>query len=142
MTSPQEVFTSPLPPLFLLREVEASHGHQPTLACPVEVRRGISSPTEAIPGKPLRQMCQVPWICLCMLLVGGSVSERFQKSRLIDSFGLLVECLFMSGSSILLPTLPPESQCSIHCLALSLCICFSLLLCRASQRTVMLGSCL
>ena len=42
---------------------------------------------------------------LCFL-VGGSVSERPQGSKLVDVFGLAVEFLSPSGLSILSPTLP------------------------------------
>jgi hypothetical protein len=75
-------------------------------------------------------------------LVGGSVPESSQGPRLVDSVGLSVLFLFLSGPSILSPALPNESLNSIQCLAVVLCICFSQLLGRASQRTVTLGSCL
>ena len=39
-------------------------------------------------------------------LVGGSVSERFQKSRLIDSFGIPLQFLYPSGPLILPRTVP------------------------------------
>jgi hypothetical protein len=76
-------------------------------------------------------------------LVGGSVSERPQGSRLVDALGLTVGSLSPPGPSVLPPTLPsirlPELCLMFGC---GLCICFSQLLGGASQRTVMLVSCL
>ena len=73
--------------------------------------------------------------------VGGSVSESCQGFRLVDSVGLPVEFLSCSGPSILLPIFhkSPDLWPVFGC---GICICFCQLLGRASQRTVMLSSCL
>ena len=74
------------------------------------------------------------------LLVGGSVSGSPQKTRLVNSVGLLVEFLCPQGPSILSPALPtrlPELRLMSGC---GFCICFGQLLDGGSQRTVMLGS--
>jgi hypothetical protein len=74
--------------------------------------------------------------CVCYL-VSSSVSESSQG--LVGSVRLPVEFLSSLGPLILPLTIP---QNSIQCLAVSLCICFMKLPGSASQRTVMLGSCL
>ena len=74
-------------------------------------------------------------------LVGGSVFESSQGSRLVDSVGLPVEFLSHSGLSVLPPTLPKESLTSTQCLAVCICIYFSQQLSVVSQMIVMLGSC-
>ena len=66
-------------------------------------------------------------------LVGGSVSESPQGSRLDDTVGLRVEFLFPSVLSILPLTLPYDSPSSIQCLAVGLFICFHQLLDEASR---------
>ena len=75
-------------------------------------------------------------------LVGGSVSVNLQGYRLIGYVGLSVEFQYSLGPSVLPPTLSQDSPSSISCVAVGLCICFHQLLGRASQRTVILGSCL
>ena len=75
-------------------------------------------------------------------LVGGFVPESSQ--------GIQVSCLFWSSCGVTVPLKPfnPFHSSSIRvptiiqCLAVCICICFSQLLGGASQRTVMLSSCL
>ena len=69
-------------------------------------------------------------------LVGGSAYESSQRSRLVDSVVLPMEFLSHSGRKIFPPTLPLEPLPIFGCGFL----CFSQLLGRASQRTVMLSS--
>jgi hypothetical protein len=71
-------------------------------------------------------------------LVGSWVSWMSKGSRLFDSVDLPVEFLSSLGPSILPLTLPQDLPCSIKYLGMDLCIYFS----GASQRTVMLESCL
>jgi hypothetical protein len=75
-----------------------------------------------------------------LLLVVQSLGA-LQESRLFDYVGFLVEFLSPLGSLFLPPTLLQDLMSSF-CLAVGLCLCFSQLVGRASQRTVMLGSCL
>ena len=58
------------------------HTFLPTLGPQVSPGLGASSLTEARPGSPLLYMCQGPHISWCMLLVGSSIPERSQRSRL------------------------------------------------------------
>jgi len=92
-------------------------------------------------------MCRETSVRLCMLwgdlgsshacsLVGGSVSERPQGSRLVDSIGLPEEFLFPLGLKSFLLFFY-ESPRSIYCLAVGV----SQLMGVASQRTAMLESC-
>ena len=74
---------------------------------------------------------------ICCLL-GGSVSQSFQLSRLVDSAGLSVTFLFPLGLYFFPPTVPLWFQVSIQCLPVDICMCFNHLPGRASQRTVIL----
>jgi hypothetical protein len=73
-------------------------------------------------------------------LVGGSVSEISQASRLVGSVGLPVWFLYATGPSILSPTLPYGSPTLVQFSAVGICIYFSQFLDRPSQRTVLLDS--
>jgi len=67
-------------------------------------------------------------------LVGDSVSESSQGSRLVDSVDRLVEHFPFRAFN-------PSSNSSINqCLAVGICMCFSQLLGRTSQKTVTTGS--
>lgn len=71
------------------------------------------------------------------LMIGGSVSENCEGSRLVDSV-----LLYPSGPSILIPTLPQEFSSSVQCLVFDSCFCFSQLPSATFQRTGILDSCL
>ena len=103
--------------------------------------RHIHRLPEARQGSPLLLMCQGPWATLFMLMVGGSVSGSFQRSRLVDTVGLSMGLSSPSAPSILPLIFLQGSMTTIQCLAVGICIHLSQLLDRASQRTVVLGSC-
>ena len=65
-----------------------------------------SSPTEVRLVSPLLHMCKGPQISCAFSLVGGSVSESSQGSRLVDTVGLPISLPLSSVPSLLLITLP------------------------------------
>jgi hypothetical protein len=62
---------------------------------------GASSPNEARPCSPLLYMCQDLRTASVCCLVGGSVSERFQGYRLVETAGLPMGSSSSSASSSL-----------------------------------------
>lgn len=87
---------------------------------------------------------------ICVRGLGPSLCMPFGWWLCLWEFpGILVNwhCLPMGlpspwGPLILPLTLPQGSSTSVQCLSVDICICLSHLLGRASQRAVMLGSCL
>lgn len=73
-------------------------------------------------------------------LVGGSVSEIPQESRLVHSVGISVEFQSSLGPLILTPTLAKGPPVSVQCLRVGICVCFSQLqMDVVSKGTVILG---
>jgi hypothetical protein len=75
--------------------------------------------------------------CICYL-VGGSVSESSQGSRLLDFVGLPMKFLSSSRPSILHQTFPEGCLTSVQYLAVGICICFYQQMDRASWRRVII----
>lgn len=73
-------------------------------------------------------------------LFGYSVYVAFGGSKLVNSVGLLVVSLAFLAPSILPPSHSQDSPSFVYCL--DICICLHQLLDKASQMTVMLGTCL
>jgi hypothetical protein len=104
---------------------------------------GASSLTGARPGSPLLSTYWRLGPALICCLVGGSVSDISQGSRLVESAGLPLGSPYSSASSSLSLIQPQGSLTSVHWLECNKNLCLSQsAACWASQRTVMLGFCL
>jgi hypothetical protein len=116
----------PLPlVLFLQSPRECSpyhHQSSPLLEPQVSRRLVMLSPTEATPGSLMLYMCQSSRTSL----VGGSVSERFHRSGLVETAGLPMESPCFSASSSL-SLIQPQVN-SEQWLGVSIYICLTQLL--------------
>jgi hypothetical protein len=83
---------------------------------------GASFFTESRPGISLLYMCLGPNISWYMLPGWGSMSERSQRSRLVETVGLLIGSPSSSDSSSLFLIQPQGSSTSVHWLDVKICI--------------------